>query len=191
MQQETLRRNIISLFPEGKFWEKWLSEHSNIINVITNDTFQMLQKIEQLKKELDPMQATPELFLPYWEAFFALKSDLLSLEKRRDLVVTKLLANGGQSILFYKEFLRKLGYQVEINEYHPFKAGSKAGDALYSGDFWHGKWSIKFKNQKVYRFRAGSRAGDRLVVYSGLDNILRVLNKMKQAHTALFIKGEI
>ncbi len=89
-----------------------------------------------LTVESDP-RSTLEL-LPDWERAFGLPDTCVAspqtIEERRDALVARLTALGGQSRAFYDNAAAALGYTIEIYEYAPYTCGlSYCGDTRPDG----------------------------------------------------------
>ncbi|WP_329602961.1 YmfQ family protein [Pectobacterium carotovorum] len=90
---------------------------------------------------------TATMLLPEWEATLGLPDDcaigdIVTIEQRRQAVVTKLLSTGGQSKTYFIELAAMLGYEVTITEYRQARAGlSVCGDPL-NGEFWPFVWLV-------------------------------------------------
>jgi uncharacterized protein YmfQ (DUF2313 family) len=95
----------------------------------------------------------------------------LSLDMRIIQLAIALKERAGINREYYIWLAAVFGYEIDIHEYKPFRAGSKAGDPLTNGD-WRYVWVV---NVKIYGtsqetvhytpFRAGSKAGDSLTNY--------------------------
>ncbi|HGG9783705.1 TPA: YmfQ family protein [Neisseria meningitidis] len=101
--------------------------------------------------------------------------------------LAKLNETGGLSIPYFVRLAEAAGYQIQIDEPQPFRAGvNRAGDRLAPQEImwvWH--VNVRGGNNRITRFRAGiSAAGDRLTDYS--DAVIESLfNRLKPAHTAI------
>lgn len=126
-----------------------------------------------------------------------------TLQERRDAVLGKLAAQGGQSRQYYTDLAAIYGYTITITEYRPFIAGvSAAGDAVYhqsiaipdqwtqvdtrARDWWF-VWSIDYVPALVITyFRAGnSTAGEPLANWES-DVLHCIIEQTKPAHTFVF-----
>ena len=86
-----------------------------------------------------------------------------------------------------KRYAALVGYEIDIREYVPFRAGkSRAGEALTNGD-WIYALTIYAISERPREFRAGrSRAGDPLRVWG--DPLLEcIINKYKPAHAVAHV----
>ncbi|KQB50893.1 phage tail protein, partial [Neisseria meningitidis] len=108
-------------------------------------------------------------------------------QRRVLAVMAKLNETGGLSIPYFVRLAEAAGYQIQIDEPQPFRAGvNRAGDRLAPQEImwvWH--VNVRGGNNRITRFRAGiSAAGDRLTDYS--DAVIESLfNRLKPAHTAI------
>jgi uncharacterized protein YmfQ (DUF2313 family) len=125
-----------------------------------------------------------------------------TLQERRQAVLAKLAARGGQSRQYYIDLAAIYGYTITITEYRPFIAGvSAAGDACWYQspcipdqwtqssrrfrDWWF-VWSVDYQPALVVTyFRAGqSCAGDPLATWD--NDLLRcIIEQTKPAHTVV------
>ncbi|XFB08770.1 YmfQ family protein [Azotobacter salinestris] len=141
---------------------------------------------ERLIIEANPL-STSEL-LADWERVAGLPDNCAgtletTLQGRRNALLAKLTATGGQSPAYFIEVARALGYEVNISEFRPFRAGlSQAGDPLTSGDWVH-TWRLNTHETTVIAFRAGlSVAGEPLRTW-GNDPLECKIDQLKPAHT--------
>lgn len=123
--------------------------------------------------------------LPDWERVLGLVSDSKTRQERILAVIAKFNETGGLSIPYFVRLARAAGYQIEISEPQPFRAGvNRVGDRIGSEDLIY-IWRVNIKNgnNHIYQFRAGvSAAGERLSGY-GDAFIERVVQDLKPAHT--------
>ena len=145
-------------------------------------------RADDLDREIDPSLAHE--ILERWESVLGLPdkcSGLLesTLQGRRNAVVAKLFATGGQSVEFFQGVGLSLGFDVTISEFRPFRAGrSAAGDPLTNGDWVH-SWRVNAPSVTVLAFRAGlSVAGEPLQAW-GEDSLECKLKQLKPAQTVL------
>lgn len=108
-----------------------------------------------------------------------------TLQGRRNALLSKLTSAGGQSAAYFTALAAKLGYDITIEQFRPFRAGrSVAGDALTNGA-WIFTWRVRAPEVTVISFRAGrSAAGEALRAW-GNDTLECKFNQLKPAHTIL------
>lgn len=86
----------------------------------------------------------------------------LTLDERITQLAIALREQGGISREFYEWLAAVFGYTLEIQEFKPFRAGSKAGDPLTNGN-WRYVWILRTSGTYIRTFRAGrSCAGEPL-----------------------------
>jgi uncharacterized protein YmfQ (DUF2313 family) len=153
-----------------------------------------------LERESDP-RSTVEL-LDDWERVAGLPdpclAEPLSIADRQKSLVARLSMLGSQSIPFFTELARAIGYEILIVEHAPFMAGvSRVGDTRDLGNgsprweigppeirFY---WSVRIINPRLSWFRAGSgQAGVDPHLRIGFASDLEcVLRRFKPAHTEI------
>ncbi|MBR8054136.1 YmfQ family protein [Burkholderia vietnamiensis] len=127
--------------------------------------------------------------LPEWESALGLPDPCAgaspTVQQRRAQVIARLTATGGQSIAYFVEFARNLGYSISIENNAPARAGwSRCGDPCNS-ESWAHAWSIIAPTNTITRARAGqSAAGEPLATW-GNDVLECELNALSPAHTIL------
>ena len=112
---------------------------------------------------------TPTKSLAWLEAYekeYGLPDDCftgpLSLDERITQLAIAMREEGGISREFYTWLASMFGYSLAIREFKPFRAGSKAGDALTNGN-WRYVWILHTDGIYSRSFRAGrSCAGEPL-----------------------------
>ena len=185
------KKLLRKLFPQGWAWQSKSIDDSDL-----KDLFDSLS-VEPCRVEdaafsfiNDVYPNTTVDLLEDWERLLALPDESdpdthQTIPERQQRVVQVLTTRGGQNAAFFIELAGNFGFDtslIEIQDYVPFTAGSRAGDALTNGD-----WIFAFKviaplsEASVKRFRAGSRAGERLLDASNLT-LQCLLNKHKPAH---------
>ncbi|QPC44014.1 DUF2313 domain-containing protein [Kaustia mangrovi] len=186
---EAYARQLRRLLPQGA---AWTSEPEGplhrVIRAIADAFARIDLRAEDLVQELDP-RTTLEL-LPDWERVLGLPDECITapqtVSERRDAVVAKYTSLGGQSIAFYVGLAAKLGYDIEIREFVPFRAGlSRAGDPLTNPPAWPHTWTIVAPETSITWFRAGTgSAGDPLRQW-GNEELECVFEQRKPAQTVL------
>lgn len=115
-----------------------------------------------------------------WERVLGIDNSDKPYQYRVDSVVAKINAIGGLSIPYFLNLAEQAGYDVQIIEEDPFRAGTScAGDNLNTEEAqWRWCVSIADGNATAYIFRAGeSRSGDRVSWFSDpiIENIFEEL----------------
>jgi uncharacterized protein YmfQ (DUF2313 family) len=178
---------IHKLLPSGRAWNKETGSNlDKIADGVSQEFLRVEKRGNQLIIELDPTR-TSEL-LPDWENLLGLPDVSFGVpttaQERRNLVVLKISLRGGQSRKYFIDLIKKLGFDITIVEFRPFRAGiSRAGDAINADDDWRHTWMVQMQQAVKFYFRAGqSSAGDPLVTYSN-SVVQGIINKLKPAHT--------
>lgn len=184
---ERYTRLLKRLLPRGK---AWLAEPGSDLEKLLEGTAVELERVDDrasidLLNEADP--STTNELITDWERVTGIPDGCIvqetTLPKRREQVLSKLSARGGQSPQFFIDLAEQLGFTITISEFREFKAGeSKAGDPLTNGDWVH-TWRVNSAESTVTYFRAGiNAAGDPIAVW-GNDVLECVMKKKKPAHT--------
>ena len=105
-----------------------------------------------------------------------------SLDVRLRQLAVALRERRGISREYYYWLAAVLGYSIEIEEYRPFVAGSRAGEPLFNGD-WYYAWLIRATSTGTRHFAAGrSCAGEPLQAW-GNELFECVFRRLAPAHT--------
>lgn len=204
------------LLPPGSAWdvqkdsvmEKFFASFADEASVINGRT-------QGLFTEAIPF-TTFEL-LPEWEDAVIVEDECLadipqgSVGERQAAIVAALRRPTGQSRQFYIDLAASLGFDIEIIEHCPFRAGiSSVGDALtnqtaydFSVGFsavgqslanydvgWVYYWTIKTDEFNQTFFSVGENSvGDALSTF-GNEVLECVMNAVKPAHTKILFRFE-
>jgi uncharacterized protein YmfQ (DUF2313 family) len=191
---ENYREHLKALLPPGQAFSRDAGTNLDaLLDGMAKEMALLDARGEQLISDANP-QATLEL-LPDWERIAGLPDNCsgsleTTLQGRRNALISKLSASGGQSPAYFIEIAAALGYQITIEEFRPFRAGrSSAGGSLTNGDWVH-TWRVRAPATTTIPFRAGlSGAGEPLAAF-GVDSLECKINQLKPAHTqALFAYG--
>lgn len=146
---------------------------------------------------IDGLPITANELLSDWERVAGLPDKCSgeleqTIQGRRNALVAKLSSTGGQSVAYFIEVARNLGYVIEIEEFRPFRAGlSAAGDSLTNGD-WAYTFKIEAPETTIIEFRAGMSAAGEPLRSWGNSALECKINQLKPAHTnAIFGYGSI
>ncbi|WP_043632638.1 YmfQ family protein [Chromobacterium haemolyticum] len=138
---------------------------------------------------VDAFPASSTELLPEWEAALGLPDPILGLATtiagRRQQVVAKLTATGGQSAAYYQSVAAGLGFSITVTNYAPFRCGqSSSGQAVGSVD-WHHTWSITAASNTINHFAAGASASGEPLSVWGNAILQSILQRIAPAHTIL------
>ena len=122
---------------------------------------------------------TTQELLEDWERVLGLPDECLprddSIESRREAVLAKLRAQGGQNAAYYLELAAWLGFAGgRIQEFLPFTCNSVCTDSLYT-DPWRYVWIVE-----VPQLPPGNEDRDRALEC--------LLNRYKPAHTHVIVR---
>lgn len=137
---EDYRSLLKSLLPKGKAWTAEPgTDLYNLLWAFADEYANIDTSIDNLLIESDP-RTTTEL-ISEWETLVGLPDACNpaggTLQERRDAVVTRLTETGGLTRQFFINVASGLGYDIAIEEKHPFRLGvsSQMGDVIRDPDF--------------------------------------------------------
>lgn len=176
--------NLRSLMPKGKAWARENEAGlTRLLRAFATPLMSVHNRAVDLIDEVDP-RTSVEL-LPDWERVCGLPDPCSgqpeSLAERRDQVVAKLAARGGQSIPFFVELASNLGYVVTITEFRPFRCISKCNDPLTQGD-WRFVWQVNAPAETIRTMTVNSGCSEPLRTW-GNAPLECNFNRLKPAHT--------
>ena len=189
-----IRDRLAGLLPPGPIWRfDPASRLALFLLGAGTELARVHNKIASLVDEMDPR--TTDDLLTDWERVAGLPehcdpSPPSDVATRRQLLVAKLKAVGGQTPAYYKTIAdAATGQNCTVADYSTastFVAGSPAGSAVYSPAlvFW---WTVSIPNTDPENFQAGSGAGSPLSVYpAGVASLACMLDAFKPAHTKFY-----
>ena len=175
-----------ALLPKGRIWPRDAEAVlTKLLSSWADELARVDVRADDLLDELDPDTAFEML------TDFERVSDLPdkcvygeeTIAQRREAILAKLTSRGGQTPAYFIALAARLGYEIEIEEFRPFRAGSGAGERAYSTDWAHA-WRVNAPFETMWYFRAGSGAGERLAAW-GNDKLECVIADKAPAHTVL------
>ncbi|MFH5924542.1 YmfQ family protein [Roseomonas xinghualingensis] len=179
---------LLSLLPRGRIWPR---DPGSTLATVARGLAPTAQRLDERGAALlvDAFPKSAVELLPEWERTVGLPDPCSglapTLQQRQAQVVARLIAVGGQSIPYFVSVAAALGYEIEIEEFAPARAGAfSAGDPLY-GEAWAHAWRVHAPGATVTYFVAGgSSAGEPLAAW-GNEVLECVLSRIKPAHTNL------
>jgi len=178
-----------ALLPSGAAWPRHPdSDQTKLLRALAEELARIDRRAEVLLDEADP-QTTTEL-LPDWEAAHGLPDPctgpLDTLQQRRAAVLAKLTSQGGQSLPFYIQLAKALGYTVTITEFHGvlYAGRGAAGDPVASADNPH-LWRINAPAETAQPFCAGSGTAGEALSSWGKELLECAITRLKPAHTTV------
>lgn len=162
------------LLPPGQALDRESPELNKLVTGLSAEWPRVELSAARIAAEVNPISTVG--FLPEWETFAGLPDNCANtldetLQGRRAALVAKVASTGGQSLAYYEDVARALGYIVTCtNTAAPYV------------------WQVNAAATTVQPFRAGrSRAGERLRTW-GNTALECKINKIKPAHTrVLFV----
>ncbi|MFK0090636.1 YmfQ family protein [Pseudomonas sp. NPDC090755] len=191
---EEYREQLQALLPVGPAWDPELApEVDAILAGMATELARIDGRVVDLVGEMDP--ATTTELLADWERVAGLPDKCAgtletTVQGRRNALLAKLTATGGQSKAYFIALAATLGYTITIEEFRPFRAGlAVAGGALTNGG-WMFTWRVRAPEVTVIPFRAGrSSAGEQLRAW-GNDTLECKIRKLAPAHTVVLFSYE-
>ena len=188
------KKTLLGLLPLGLAWPREPGTNlDNFITAIAEEPNRVAERVQDMLTESYPLMSSE--LLTDWERITGLPEGCQgapdTLQARREAVDQKLATTGGQSKQFYIDLAAKIGFEVTITEYSPFKVGRNAtGDAL-NGDNWAYAWQINAPEETIREFKTGRSAVGEPLRYWGNELLECVISRVKPAHTyVLFAYGE-
>lgn len=175
------RDQLRALLPYGPAWD----DTDDLLEGLAQELARVEARALALVAAADP-STTAEL-LAEWERVAGLPESCmagvsLTETQRRQVLITKLIHNGGASRQFFIDLAATAGYTITITEFFQFRVGMAVGNAV-NGSEWPYAWMVHSAAVAVSQFRTGkNRVGDPLRSWS--DAVLECLIKShKPAHT--------
>ncbi len=144
-----------------------------------------------LYDEADPR--TTLALLPDWERVAALPDPIIgdayqSVEERRDWLLTRLTAVGGQSIAYFVGVAQALGAAVTVTEFQPWGCGlgECGADQIGADDSIFLQWQVNMPSPPVYFFQCGlSEVGADPLGYCRTGVVEALFRRYKPVQTTL------
>lgn len=178
---------LAQLLPQGAAWPREQDTVlANLVSALAQDPARLDAAMHALLTELDPSQAL--LMLEEWERVCGLPDECSqpgeTIAERREAIVAKLSAQGGQTPEYFAELATLLaGAPCTVREYRPFRAGRSAvGDALSNGDWVH-TFTIHAPETPIRHFRTGQSATGEALRKWGNERLECTLKRLAPAHT--------
>ncbi len=174
------------LLPVGAAW--CVEVGSNLTRLLSGFAASLSRvdsRVDDLLREADPRTATESL--AEWEFETGLPdatvSDLADTQSRRDAVVARLTALGGQSQGYFIALAAAVGFGVTIEEFMPSGIGDGIGDLLGDED-WAFAWMVHAPETTVRYAGIGDGIGDGLAEW-GNELLEATIKRVQPAHTVL------
>ena len=187
--QNDYRRALQALMPTGAVWPRDVSSvQAAVLNAQAAEFRQSDTDALSLLKGAFPATAT--IMLSEWETSLGLPDDCAigetdSIALRQKAVVSKLTATGGQSIEYFTEQAKALGYDVTITQFRQARAGMSGAGAALNGDDWPFVMLVTAPKTTITYAQAGvNYAGDPLRSWG--NKLLECrLNRLAPSHVII------
>lgn len=147
-----------SLAPRGRVWPKEISATFTATLAGLAPTYER-QNARANNLLVDAFPTTTLELLPDWESSLGLPDPCIgsqpTIQQRRDQVVARFIAGGGQSVAFFTAFALALGYPITITQYSPSRFGMLFG-GVFGGDAWAHTWQVNAPSFTVQPFLFGA-----------------------------------
>ena len=184
---EDYARQLAALLPQGAAWPREADTVlARLIEALAQEPARVDTAAHALLTELDPPQALE--MLSAWERVCGLPDGCSqpgeTIAERREAVVLRLSAQGGQTPAYFSEVATLLaGAVCTVREYRPFRVGkSCVGESLTNGD-WPQAFTTQAPSVPIRAFRVGqSVAGERLRSW-GNERLECTIRRLAPAHS--------
>ena len=166
---EDYARLIHQLMPRGAAWDfQPGGTMSSLLLALADEFARIDARALMVIEEADPRTALE--MLADWERVAGLPDACVpipeSVPERHAALHYKLTRTGSQSRAAYVERARRAGFDIEIEEHRPLRAGSRVGQRSNGSD-WAAVWTVHIRptnGQEELLATTLSRAGDRVGV---------------------------
>lgn len=187
---------ILSLFPAGPAWDDARAGNIGDLSLAMADELARVDaRSQQLAVDWLPSQAVE--LLPDWERALALPDNCFpdqpqTLEQRQLAVVEKFTRIGLQTPAYFEALAAQLGYNVEVEEFFPFSAGSGSAGTAVIDEAWAYTWMVHIYGQEIILtdFQIGKSTVGEALRQWGNSLIECVINRQKPAHTVVLYSYE-
>ena len=107
-----------------------------------------------------------------------------SITERRADLLSKLASSGGQTIDYYIDVAKALGYTIRIKEFEPFRVGISACDSPIYGEEWGHTWAVLAPSSTVHYFTCNTPVNMPLAWW-GNEALECRIRQLKPAHTTV------
>lgn len=175
-----------ALMPTGPVWPRETgAKQTRILAGVAATAARLRARARALLDDAFPASAF--YLLPEWEEALGLPDACSgaapTLQGRRDQVVARLTARGGQSRAYFIGVAAALGFPVTIREFAPFRIGGSVVGAPLLGDDWAFAWEISAPEQIIRTFDLGVSAVGEPLRSWGNGVLECVLRRLAPAHT--------
>ncbi len=178
-----------ALLPHGRVW---LREYAGIQHNLIEGLARSFQQVDEDASQLliEAFPGTTTQLLDEWNITVGIPDFCFgapeSIEQNRQYIVAKLIADGGQSINYYKAIAESLGLNIAIREFSPthYDADIPSEFITNSEDWFHiWKVVINVNSPSLLEFLGDEEAIRNSNSFKALTCLL---NRYKPAHTQFY-----
>ncbi|MCR4530223.1 YmfQ family protein [Acinetobacter venetianus] len=179
-----------NLLPRGRVWSR---ENTGIQHELIEGLAKSFQQMDKDAVQLliEAFPSTTTDLIDEWNETVGIPDTCFgapeSIEQNRQYIVAKLIADGGQTVNYYKSIAASLGLNIKIREF----SGSTPGTGAPSGfithfDHWAHTWQVRLdvNSPSILEFSGNLEAITQSQVYQALSCLLA---RYKPAHTQFYI----
>lgn len=179
-----------NLLPRGRVWSREISDiQHGLIEGLAKSFQQMDEDAVQLLVEAFPSTTTD--LIDEWNATVGIPDFCFgapeTIEQNRQYIVAKLIADGGQTVDYYKSIAASLGLIITIREFSKLTPGTGAPVGLITKlEDWAYTWQVRLdvNSPSLIEFAGDIEAIKQSQVYKALSCLLA---RYKPAHTQFYI----
>lgn len=179
-----------ALLPRGRVWSR---ENTGIQHGVIEGLAKAFQQMDEDAVQLlvDAFPATTTALIDEWNLTLGLPDFCFgapdSIEQNRQYIVAKLIADGGQTVDYYKSIAGSLGLIIKIREFSASSPGTGAPVGLIKKmEDWAHTWQVRLdvNSPSLEEYAGDLEAIKQSQVYSALSCLMA---RYKPAHTQLYI----
>jgi len=183
---DNYRDLILKLLPPGKAWtrdqDSWAFKFAAAMGV---EPSRIDGRVKDMLREIDPRYSTE--LLSDFEREYGLPDECSvignSPEQRRQDLIARITAYGGQSFAYFTEVMANAGTPITISMKSPFRVGSRIQQRL-RGPGYRYIWFVDVPaGTLVYAVAGEAVTDDPIVQIVDDSNVICFLEKNKPAHT--------
>lgn len=183
------------LLPRGRIWHRgwgWVQD-ADLLTLMPMWS-RLQDRLNDLIDQIFPCTTTE--LLPEWENTLGLPDPcigvLSTLQERTAAVCAKFAARGGQSMEYFIRLAASMGYQIDIEQFAPFRASiNRVGDPLFD-EAWAYAWRIVVQAEPVIIwFRVNESAVQEPLATWGIQTLQCMLERYAPANTVLIFAYSI
>lgn len=184
-------QSLQALLPQGLAWSRDTNATlTKLLSALAQEFERVGQRFADLYDERDP-RLTLELLTDF-ERELALPDSCTpaaqTLLERRKAIEAKITQQGGQSIPYFIQLAKTIGYDITITEFSPYTVNNLVNDPLY-GQLWQFAWQVNAPEETVTLFTTNSAVNEYLARWGNIQ-LECIINRLKPAHThVLFAYG--